>query len=191
MTVPLAADARVLRFRLAHLDGAAADGRAVFEEWTAMQPVSAAPVVAVDAVAPGYTNAVVSGSIGSFGIGGSKATVTIEVAPASDPDFTNPFAAATLPAVSALGSFEADLFGFATNADYLVRARAENDLEETGVGPAVAFRTRRPRRPWRRRSPPSKARRSRPPFRTGAAAPAARRRGSTSPRTRRSPTARR
>lgn len=144
IVVPLAADARVLRFRLARFDAASTNGLGVFEEWTEMFPVTEEPVVRVASAAPGWTNVVVAGSLGSFGIGGSNAVVTVEVARADDAAFGNPVASAELPAFSAVGHFEVELFGLATNTAYLVRATATNDLGATGASPAVAFRTRVP-----------------------------------------------
>ena len=145
VTVPLAADARVLRFRLAHFDAASTNGVDVFEEWTEMFPVTEEPVVRVASAAPGWTNVVVAGSLGSFGIGGSNAVVTVEVAAADDAGFAHPVSSADLPAFSAVAPFEeVELFGLATNTAYLGRATATNDLGATGVSPAVAFRTREP-----------------------------------------------
>ena len=144
IVVPLAVDARVLRFRLAHFDEASTNGLDVFEEWTEMFPVTEEPVVRVASAAPGWTNVVVAGSLGSFGIGGSNAVVTVKVARADDAAFDNPVASADLPAFSAVGPFEVELFGLSTNTAYLVRATATNDLGATGASPAVAFRTREP-----------------------------------------------
>ena len=144
VTVPLAADARVLRFRLAHLDAASTNGLDVFEEWTELFPVTEEPVLRVDAAAPGWTNVVVAGSLGSFGIGGSNAVVTVEVAAPDDTAFVDPVASAVLPSSSVVGPFEVGLFGLATNTAYLVRATATNDLGAKGTSPAVAFRTREP-----------------------------------------------
>ena len=144
IVVPLAADARVLRFRLAHFDAASTNDLDVFEEWTELFPVTEEPVVRVASAAPGWTNVVVAGSVGSFGIGGSNAGVTVEIARADDAAFDNPVASADLPAFSIVGPFEVELFGLATNTAYLVRATATNDLGATGASPAVAFRTRVP-----------------------------------------------
>jgi hypothetical protein len=144
VTVALAADATVLRFRLAHFDAASTNGLAVFEEWTEMVPVSASPVVRVDSASPGYTNLVVAGSLGSFGIGGSSGAVTIQVAAPDDAGFIAPVAELELPPASAVGAFEAELFGLSTNTAYLVRAMATNDLGTAGFSPAVPFRTREP-----------------------------------------------
>ena len=144
VTVALPADATVLRFRLAHLDAASTNGLAVFEEWTEMVPVSASPVVRVDSASPGYTNLVVAGSLGSFGIGGSSGAVTIQVAAPDDAGFIAPVAELELPPASAVGAFEAELFGLSTNTAYLVRAMATNDLGTAGFSPAVPFRTREP-----------------------------------------------
>ena len=144
IVVPLAADARVLRFRLSHFDAASTNGLDVFEEWTEMVPVSASPVVRVDSASPGYTNLVVAGSLGSFGIGGSSGTVTIQVAAPDDAGFIAPIAELELPPASAVGAFEAELFGLSTNTAYLVRAMATNDLGTAGFSPAVPFRTREP-----------------------------------------------
>ena len=142
--VALPADATVLRFRLAHFDAASTNGLAVFEEWTEMVPVSASPVVRVDSASPGYTNLVVAGSLGSFGIGGSSGAVTIQVAAPDDAGFIAPVAELELPPASAVGAFEAELFGLSTNTAYLVRAMATNDLGTAGFSPAVPFRTREP-----------------------------------------------
>ncbi len=144
VTVSPAADATVLRFRLAHFDAASTNGLDVFEEWTEMFPVTEQPVVRVDVAAPGWTNVVVAGSLGSFGIGGSNAVVTVEVAAPDDAAFDDPVASAVLPASSVVGPFEVGLFGLATNTAYLVRATATNDLGATGASPAVAFQTRVP-----------------------------------------------
>ena len=144
VVVPLAADARVLRFRLAHFDAASTNGLEVFEEWTEMFPVTAEPVVRIASVAPGYTNVVVAGSVGSFGIGGSNAVVTVEVAAADDSTFGHPVSSNVLAAAAALGDFHAEVSGLATNAAYLVRATARNDRGATGFSAPVAFSTRSP-----------------------------------------------
>ena len=147
VTVELPADATVLRFRLAHFDPEATDGLANFEEWTEMMPVTAAPVVRIDAVSPGYTNVVVSGTLGSFGIGGGNATVTVEVAEPDDADFADAVSSAVLPVSFAVGSFGTEIFGLRTNANYLVRAKATNNNGKTGYSATFPFSTRDPDRP--------------------------------------------
>ena len=144
VTVSLAADARVLRFRLAHFDAVSTNGLDVFEEWTEMFPVTEEPVVRIASASPGWTNIVVAGSLGSFGIGGSNAVVTVEVAAADDPSFGHPVSSNVLATATALGDFRAEVFGLATNAAYLVRAAARNDRGATGVSAPVAFSTRIP-----------------------------------------------
>ena len=144
VTVPIAADARVLRFRLAHFDAASTNGLDVFEEWTEMFPVTEEPVVRIASASPGWTNVVVAGSLGSFGIGGSNAVVTVEVAAADDPSFGHPVSSNVLATATALGDFRAEVFGLATNAAYLVRAAARNDRGATGVSAPIAFSTRIP-----------------------------------------------
>ncbi len=144
VTVVLAGDARVLRFRLARFDAASTNGLETFEEWTEMVAVTAEPVVRLDAVSPGWTNVVVSGTLSSFGIGGSSGAVTVEVAAADDTDFEHPVASETLPVVSVVGPFGVELFGLSMDTDYLVRAKAENDKEAVGSSPATAFSTRAP-----------------------------------------------
>ena len=144
VVVPLAADAKVLRFRLAHFDAASTNGLDVFEEWTEMIAVSPSPVVSLASVSPGWTNAVVAGSLDSFGIGGVRAAVTVEIAAASDASFSSPVASATLPAAEAVGPFSVDLFGLATNAAFLVRAKALNDRNETGHSAVLSFSTKDP-----------------------------------------------
>lgn len=147
VVVPLAADATVLRFRLAHFDAASTNGLEVFEEWTEMMPVTAAPVLLLDAVSPGWTNVVVAGSLESFGIGGSTATVTVEVFSGDDATFGNPVSSRILATTSVLGTFEAELFGLETNANYFVRAKAANDGQTVGFSAPVAFSTRDPAQP--------------------------------------------
>ena len=144
VTVPLAADARVLRFRLAHFDAASTNGLDVFEEWTEMFPVTEEPVVRVASAAPGWTNVVVAGFLDSFGVGGVRAAVTVEIAAASDTSFSSPLASATLPAAEVVGPFSAELFGLATNTAFLVRAKALNDKNETGCSSVLSFSTRDP-----------------------------------------------
>lgn len=144
LTVPLAEDAKVLRFRLATGPDVPADGVHPFEEWTEMFAVSASPVVRLDSAVSGYTNVVVSGYLGSFGVGGASGAVTVEIAAADDAAFADPVATAKLPGVSVLGAFSAEIFGLATNAAYLVRATATNDLGVAGVSTASAFQTAEP-----------------------------------------------
>ena len=144
VSVPLAADARVLRFRLATGPEIPADGVHPFEEWTEMIAVSPSPVVRLDSVSPGYTNAVVSWSLGSFGLGGSSGAVTVEIATADDASFASPVCSLNLPPVSAVGSFSAELFGLATNTAYLARATLRNDRNVSGVSDTVPFRTVEP-----------------------------------------------
>ncbi|MBQ3810827.1 MAG: hypothetical protein II839_08440 [Kiritimatiellae bacterium] len=144
VTVALANDATVLRFRLAHFDAASTNGLDVFEEWTEMVAVSASPVVRVDSASPGYTNLVVAGNLASFGIGGSSGAVTIQVAAADDSGFGEPVAELELPPAFAVGAFEAEVFGLSTNTAYLVRATATNQLGAVGSSAPVAFSTRIP-----------------------------------------------
>ena len=144
VTVELDPSATVLRFRLAHLDASSTNGLDVFEEWTEMVAVTEHPVVRIDAAVPGWTNVVVAGSLESFGIGGSEATVAVEVAAADDASFSAPVAAAVLPDFPSVGDFSVELFGLATNTAYLVRATATNDEHEVGFSAPVAFRTRDP-----------------------------------------------
>lgn len=147
VTVPLAADAKVLRFRLATGSDIPADGVHPFEEWTEMLAVSASPVVRLDSAAPGYTNVVVAGSLGSFGLGGASAGVTLEIAAADDAAFASPVAATNLPSASVLGAFSVELFGLATNTAYLVRASAVNDQSASGVSATLPIRTAEPAPP--------------------------------------------
>ena len=144
VNVPLAADARVLRFRLKTESDIPADGLHPFEEWTEMIAVSPSPVVRLDSVSAGYTNVVVAGTLGSFGLDGASGTVTVEIATADDASFASPVLSANLPAVSAVGPFSAELFGLATNTAYLVRATLLNDRNVSGGSAAVAFRTAEP-----------------------------------------------
>ena len=144
VVVPLAADATVLRFRLARFNPASTNGLETFEEWTDLVPVTAAPVLRIASAAPGWTNVVVAGSLGSFGIGGASAVVTVEVSATDDAGFANPVASVSLPSVSAVGPFEANLFGLATNTAYLVRATARNDQNVVGFSAPVSFSTRDP-----------------------------------------------
>jgi len=144
VTVPLADDAKVLRFRLATDSDIPADGIHPFEEWTEMIAVSPSPVVRLDSAVPGYTNVVVSGSFGSFGLDGESGAVTVEIAAADDAAFVDPVATTNLPAVSVLGAFSAEIFGLATNTAYLVRAKATNNFGVVGVSTASAFHTAEP-----------------------------------------------
>ncbi len=144
VTVALADDATVLRFRLAHLDAASTNGLEVFEEWTEMVAVSASPVVRVDSASPGYTNLVVAGTLGSFGLGGASGAATVQVAAPSDTAFAAPVAELELPPAFAVGAFEAEVFGLSTNTAYLVRIMATNDLGTAGSSAAVPFRTQEP-----------------------------------------------
>ncbi len=144
VTVPLSADARVLRFRLAHFNVASTDGKEVFEEWTELFPVSTNPVVCVDAVSPSYMDVSVSGMLESIGFGGTEATVTVEVAPADDADFLHVVSSETLTAVSAAGPFGVVLSGLATNTTYHVRAMASNDLHAVVCSVPVEFHTLSP-----------------------------------------------
>ena len=139
--VPLAADATVLRFRLAHFDAASTNGLDVFEEWTEMQPVTAAPVIRLDTVSPGWTNVVVTGSLGSFGIGGENATATVEVAENDGGAFGRVVASNVLETATSVGAFEAGVFGLSTNTAYFVRMRAVNDRNETGFSATIPFST--------------------------------------------------
>ena len=141
--VELDASAKVLRFRLAHFDAASTNGLDVFEEWTEMIPVSPQPAVRIDAAAPGYTNVVVTGTLGSLGVGGSSATVTVEIAAASDATFSDPIAT-NLPPLSSTGTFRVELFGLSTNDAYVVRATASNNLDVADVSVPVEFRTHAP-----------------------------------------------
>ena len=144
VVVSHAADATVLRFRLAHLNPASTDGLENFEEWTVAHPLTEAPVVRLDSVSPGYTNVVVAGSLESFGIGGNGAVVTVDVADADDATFLDPVSSVVLPPFSSVGDFEVELFGLSTNAAYLVRATATNQFGAPGVSASVAFSTRDP-----------------------------------------------
>ena len=144
ITVALDGTAKVLRFRLAHFNEASTDGLEVFEEWTEMFAVSESPVVRVDNVLPGYTNVVVSGILGSFGLGGNSGAVTVEVSTEDDASFSSPVATASLPPFATLGGFSVELFDLATNASYIVRATAENDKHAPGVSAVTPFRTREP-----------------------------------------------
>ena len=144
VAVPLAADARVLRFRLKTGADIPADGLHPFEEWTEMLAVSPSPVVRLDSVSPGYTNVVVEGAVGSFGLDGASGVATVEIATADDASFASPVLSTNLPAVSAVGPFSAELFGLATNTAYLVRATLLNDRNVSGGSAAVAFRTAEP-----------------------------------------------
>ena len=144
VTVPLAADATVLRFRLATGSDIPADGIHPFEEWTEMLAVSASPVIRIDTATASYTNIVVAGSLGSFGLDASSATVTVQVATAADTTFATPVITTNLPAFNAVGAFEVGLFGLTTNTAYLVRATALNDRQVSGVSPVLPFRTAEP-----------------------------------------------
>ena len=144
VAVPLAADARVLRFRLKTGADIPADGLHPFEEWTEMLAVSPSPVVRLDSVSPGYTNVVVEGAVGSFGLDGASGVATVEIATADDASFASPVLSTNLPAISAVGPFSAELFGLATNTAYLVRATLLNDRNVSGGSAAVAFRTAEP-----------------------------------------------
>ena len=144
VTVPLAEDARVLRFRLKTGADIPADGLHPFEEWTEMLAVSPSPVVRLDSVSAGYTNVVVAGTLGSFGLDGASATVALQVARASDAGFANPVVSTNLPAFAAVGAFKAELFGLETNTAWIVRARATNDRTATGDSAAVPFSTALP-----------------------------------------------
>lgn len=144
VVVPLATDATVLRFRLAHFNPDSTDGLENFEEWTEMVPVTAAPVLGIDSILPGYTNAVVAGTIGSFGLEGTEATVTLQVSEESDTGFAHPVSSNVLAAVTAVGAFEAEVSGLLTNTAYLVRAMATNQLGAVGFSEAVPFSTREP-----------------------------------------------
>ena len=141
--VGLDESAKVLRFRLAHFDAASTNGLDVFEEWTEMIPVSPLPAVRVDSAAPGYTNVVVAGTLGSLGIDGSSAMVTVEIAAATDGTFSDPIATSIIPP-SSIGAFQIELFGLSTNAAYLVRATASNNLDAAESSAPVEFRTRDP-----------------------------------------------
>ena len=135
------ANATALRFRLAHADETATDGMAVFQEWTEAFPLTAAPVVRVDAVHPGFTNVVVSGELAALGRDGAPATVTIQIADAADAAFADPIVT-NLPAVSEAGPFEIMIQGLATNAAYLARAIAT--ATSCSTSSVVSFRTARP-----------------------------------------------
>lgn len=143
VSVPLPAGANVLRFRLAHVDAASTNGLDVFEEWSEMVAVSAAPAVRLVSVSPGYTNVVAAGVIDSLGIGGASAVVEVEVAAAGDAAFGTILASTNLPAAAA-GGFSAEILGLATNTAYLVRARATNDQVKQGTSPTVPFSTKEP-----------------------------------------------
>lgn len=147
VTVPLAADSKILRFRLEHFDAASTSGLDNFEEWSEALPATPEPVPLLESVAPGYTNVVVSGLLETFGIGGASATVTVEVAAAADAAFADPVASVALPPASVLGAFTAEVSGLSTNAAYLVRATAVNDGEVTGHSAVVPFSTKAPAPP--------------------------------------------
>lgn len=142
--VPLPTEAKVLRFRLATGADIPADGVHPFEEWTEMIAVSPSPVVRLDSVSPGYTNVVVAGSLGSFGLGGSSAAVTVEIAAADDTAFSSPLVSTNLTAVSTVGPFSVEIFEIETNTAYLVRASAVNDRSVSGASAAASFRTAEP-----------------------------------------------
>ena len=139
VTVAPAAGATALRFRLSHADETAPDGMEVFEEWTEAFPLTDAPVVRVDAVRPGFTNAVVSGELAALGRDGSSATVTVRIERAVDPSW---FRTVTLPPFSAVGTFEVAVEGLETNVAY--RAIAVAVATDSSSSGAVAFRTSRP-----------------------------------------------
>ena len=145
-TVPGAASATAMRLFLEGESGTTG----YFTEWTEAVATSVEPILSIDAIAPGYTNATVTVNLSGFGVGATENTITLEIASSAD-GFATPvatYAYASNPATGA-GVYAVSGGGLATNTTYWVRAVSENDVGGSGA------RSRSPSPRSTRASPPA------------------------------------
>ena len=137
-TVPGAASATAMRLFLEGESGTTG----YFTEWTEAVATSVEPILSIDAIAPGYTNATVTVNLSGFGVGATENTITLEIASSAD-GFATPvatYAYASNPATGA-GVYAVSGGGLATNTTYWVRAVSENDVGGSGATVPVSFTT--------------------------------------------------
>ena len=115
------------------------DANAFYEFDDPIEFSQPAPAVVLSNAEPDHVQISGSVQIAKFGIGGTSASIGVEVSDTED--FTSILGSVAVTTATTAGSYNYTITGLAPNTDYYVRAVAENNLGVRGVSAPVEAKT--------------------------------------------------